>query len=73
MYASSRQNIYNEIATMKPIDKIKLIDKLILSLDIPNQTIEEQWNDEAKSRIEAYQNNQLKAIPSSEIFARYAS
>jgi hypothetical protein len=65
------QTIYDEALVMKPIDRVLLIDKLILSLDIPNQTIQEQWNDEAESRVEAYKNNQLKSVSSNEVFGKY--
>ena len=65
------QTIYNEALVMQPIERVHLIDQLILSLDIPNQTIEKQWNDEAESRVEAYQNGKLKTVSGKEVFAKY--
>jgi len=71
MYATQVKSIYNEAMIMKPIEKIELIDKLLLSLDIPNQSIEAQWNEEVEDRIKAYNNNQLKSVPAKEVFAKY--
>ncbi|MEA2017653.1 MAG: addiction module protein [Campylobacterota bacterium] len=65
------QTIYNEALTMQPIEKAQLIDQLILSLDVPNQTIKEQWNKEAESRVSAYKNNQLKTVPMEDVFNKY--
>lgn len=67
------QEICDEAMTMQPLEKIRLIDKLLLSLDIPNQTIEEEWNKEAQERIEAYNEGKIKSIPMDKVFAKYIS
>ena len=67
----STQTIYNEAMIMKPVEKAQLIDKLILSLDIPNQSVEEEWNKEAESRVKAYKEGNLKSISSKEVFDKY--
>jgi hypothetical protein len=63
--------VYNEVMNIEPIEKIKLVDKLLLSLNIPNHSIEEQWNKEAEDRVKAYNNNQLKPVSAKEVFAKY--
>ena len=65
------QTIYNEALVMKPIEKVQLIDQLILSLDIPNKSIEAQWNDEAESRVKAYNDGRLKSVSAKEVFEKY--
>ncbi len=65
------QTIYNEAILMKPMEKAQLIDKLILSLDTPSHTIEEQWNEEAQSRVSAYKDGLLKSVSSEEVFGKY--
>jgi len=65
------QTIYNEALVMQPIERVQLIGQLILSLDIPNQTIEKQWNDEAESRAEAYNSGKLKSVIAKEVFDKY--
>jgi len=40
---SINQNTKKEVLDLEPLDKIKLIDELLLSLDIPNKDIDELW------------------------------
>ncbi len=65
------QSIYDEAMVMQPLEKVQLIDKLLMSLDIPNQTIEQQWNDEAEDRLKAYSNGKLKTVSMKEVFDKY--
>jgi putative addiction module component (TIGR02574 family) len=71
MYATELNNIYKNILIMKPIEKIKLIDELILSLDIPNSIIEEEWNIEVEKRVDGYRQNKIKTVSTEEVFAKY--
>ena len=66
-----KQDIYKEVMTMKPVEKAELIDKLILSLDIPNQTIEKLWQDEVEKRVNAYEKDNIKTIGLKEVFIKY--
>jgi len=65
------QTIYNEALVMKPVEKALLIDQLISSLDIPNKSIETQWNSEAESRVKAYKEGRLKSVSAEEVFNKY--
>ena len=64
-------DIYKEALIMKPVEKIQLVEKLILSLDIPNENIEKLWEQEAQNRVQAYKDGRLKTISSQEVFAKY--
>jgi len=63
----AKQEIYEEIMTMKPAQKAELIDKLILSLDIPNQKVEELWKNEAEDRVDAYEKGKIKTVCLAEV------
>ncbi len=65
------KKIYNEALTMDPIDKIKLVDELLGSLDIPNSEIAEEWTLEAKSRVSAYNAGEIKTVSMDEVFEKY--
>ena len=67
----AKQDIFEEVMTMKPAQKAELIDKLILSLDIPNQKVEELWKNEVEDRVEAYENGDIKAVSIKEVFKKY--
>jgi putative addiction module component (TIGR02574 family) len=67
----AKQDIFKEVMTMKPAQKAELIDKLILSLDIPNQKVEELWRDEVENRVKAYENGEIKTVSIKEVFKKY--
>jgi len=56
---------------LKPIDRIKLVETILLSLDKPDPEIEAMWIEEADSRYEAYKRGELKATDWEEIKKRY--
>ncbi len=64
-------SIYDEALTMKPIEKIHLIDELLKSLDLPNEDIDKLWKKEVEDRIEAYEGGKLKTVSEYDVFAKY--
>ncbi len=48
---------------LNAIEKIRLIEKLISSLDKPDPEIEKSWVKEAESRFFAYEKGNLKTLP----------
>ncbi|MFA5461856.1 MAG: addiction module protein [Sulfurimonas sp.] len=56
---------------MKPLEKIQLIDKLLLSLNMPNQALEKEWQIEAEDRVRAHNQGQIKSVPMDEVFGKY--
>ena len=64
-------SIKEEALTLKPLERLHLIDELLLSLDIPIKGIDEKWAKEAEERIVAYDNGHIDAIPASKVFAKY--
>ena len=63
----SKQILENAL-NLKPLDKIRIIDGLLKSLDEPDKTIDEIWAIEAEKRIKDYRNGKLKGVEFSEIF-----
>ncbi len=55
--------ILKKALTLKPEQKAELIDKLLSSLDKPDEEIDELWANEAESRIDAYEQGKIKAVP----------
>ena len=64
-------SIKEEIIKMQDLEKIHLIDELLLSLDIPTEEIDKSLKDEVEDRIKANDEGKIKIIPSSEIFSKY--
>jgi putative addiction module component (TIGR02574 family) len=64
-------SIKEEALALKPIEKLQLIDELLLSLDKPNKDFDEIWAEEVEKRIDAYDKGQILNIEAKEVFKRY--
>jgi len=64
-------SVNEEALTLNPIEKIQLIDELLLSLDEPSKEIDDVWAKEIEDRIEAYDKGLIKSVPASEVFSKY--
>ena len=67
----STENIFREASTLRPVDKIKLIDKLIYTLDLPNDEVDQLWAKEAEDRIDAYDQGKMKIISLEKVLEKY--
>ncbi len=59
------------VLSLPPRSRAKLAEKLLQSLDDPEQKeIDRLWGEEAERRIDTYNQGYLKAIPGSEVFQK---
>ena len=56
---------------LEPVERIRLVEAILYSLDKPDPDIEHGWIVEAEARYEAYKRGELKAIYWDEIKKRY--
>jgi len=68
---SINQNTQKELMDLNPIDKIKLIDELLLSLDIPDKTLDKEWSKEVEDRINSYEKNEIETVSVKDVFSKY--
>ncbi|MDK9693145.1 MAG: addiction module protein [Sulfurimonas sp.] len=64
-------SILEDVLILKPIERLHLVDQILLSLDTPTKEIDTLWMQEVEKRVEAYHRDNLKTTPSSEVFAKY--
>ncbi|MEA1918335.1 MAG: addiction module protein [Campylobacterota bacterium] len=62
---------YEDVFDLKPLDKIHLIDQLLLSLDVPNNDLDKIWAEEAERRINAYEAKKTQATDVYKVLAKY--
>ena len=62
---------YEEVFDLKPLDKIHLIDQLLLSLDLPNSELDKIWTEEAERRIDAYETGTTRSTDVYEVLSKY--
>jgi putative addiction module component (TIGR02574 family) len=56
---------------LQPIERIRLVEAILYSLDKPDPDIEQSWIAESETRYEAYKRGELEAIDWEEIKKRY--
>ena len=56
---------------LRPLDRIKLVEAILFSLDKPNPEIEKCWIAEAEARYEAYKRGELEVTDWNEIKKSY--
>ena len=52
-----------DVLKLKPVDRARLAEKLLQSLDISDERVESLWVQESESRYAAYKEGRLKGIP----------
>lgn len=56
---------------LRPIERIRLVEALLFSLDKPDPDIEKSWVAESEARYEAYKRGELEAFDWNEIKKGY--
>lgn len=67
----SLHSVKKEAMSLSPLEKVKLLDSIIESLNKPNPDIEKFWVEESEKRYKAYKAGKIKAIPAEEVFKKY--
>ena len=57
------EKIQLEALKLKPIDKIHLAELLLISLDKPDEAVEQKWVEESEKRYQAYKEGLVQGIP----------
>ena len=56
---------------LQPVERIRLVEAILYSLDKPDPDIEQSWIAESEARYEAYKRGELDAIDWEEIKKRF--
>lgn len=62
------KEILEQALTLKPVDRLIIIDGLLRSLDEPDAKIDEIWAEEAENRLKAYREGGIEGICLDEVF-----
>ncbi len=61
-----------EKATMlQPVERIRLVEAILYSLDKPDEEIENSWVAESEARYQAYKRGSIKTVDWEDIKKRY--
>jgi hypothetical protein len=64
---AAAKEIFEQALSLKPLEKADLVDRLLSSLDQPDEAITELWAKEAESRLDAYE----KAASLEKVLSKY--
>ena len=64
----SNAEIVEEVLQLNPQDRYMIVEKLLQSLDKPDDSIDNVWEDEAEKRLSDYKNNPSKTISFNDVF-----
>ena len=53
------------------VEKARLVDQLLSSLDEPDEAIDALWRKEVEDRIEAYRAGELKSVSLNDVLSKY--
>ncbi len=63
--------VLNQALELTAAERADIVEKLLVSLDSPDPTIDAIWAKEADSRVEAYERGELEAVSAEEVFRKY--
>jgi len=67
----SIEQLAKKAIDLQPVDRIKLVEAILYSLDKPNPEIEQSWISESEARYEAYKRGELEATEWEDIKKRH--
>jgi putative addiction module component (TIGR02574 family) len=65
------KDFMKQIMALDAIERVKLVDFLVSSLDAPDAELDKLWAEEAESRLDAFKTGVLKAVSLDEVLAKY--
>ena len=65
------ETLYLEALSLRPSERLHLIEMLAQSLDKPDEKIEKVWAEEAERRYVALKESKVKTIPIEQIIEKY--
>ncbi len=68
---SDTQTLQRQVAQLPALEQIALVEEVLNRLDAPHPSFDELWAQEAEDRLLAYKAGRVKAIPLSEVLAKY--
>ena len=69
--AHLNKDIVDNALALSANERVALVEKLLESLDTPNDDLNTIWANESEQRVQAYDHNQISSKPASEVLQKY--
>jgi putative addiction module component (TIGR02574 family) len=63
--------VLREALDLPPIERADLVDRLLSSLDTPDEALDQEWRKEIGARLNAYRSGKAATISADEILVEY--
>jgi len=67
----SHRSIKRPSSDAAPEERMEVVERILDSLDEPDATLDALWATEADDRLEAHRCGEIKAVPLSDVIAKY--
>ena len=65
------QEILDQALNLSAIEKARLVDEILATLDAPDSAIDAMWRREVADRLRAHDDDELRAVSMDEVVAKY--
>ena len=65
------EDIFLDVSPLKSLDKLQLVEKILMSLNPIDKQIETIWAKEVEDRLEAYDKGLLSTVSAKDVFSKY--
>ena len=69
--STDTEEILDRVLGLPPVEKARIVDKLLSSLDQPDEAIDALWRKEVEDRIKAYNAGSLRSVSLEEVLAKH--
>ena len=68
---TNTQKVLKNALELPTLERANLVDRLLSSLDKPNEQIDNLWRKEVEDRIKAYKAGKIKSVSLKEALSKY--
>ena len=65
------QEVVDKIKALPDIEKLTVVDSILLELDRPDPELDRIWADESRARWQAYREGRAEHVPYADVMAKY--
>jgi putative addiction module component (TIGR02574 family) len=65
------QDLLKEALALSPIERAALVDQLLISLDKPDEAVDQMWRKEIAARLRAYRSGEAATVSAEDVLAEY--
>ncbi len=61
------QSLVDSVLELSPAERMRLVNVIYISLEKPDEAMDNIWYDEAERRLQAFESGKIKGIPANEV------